>query len=83
MKPLSRAASRKAWIAGITTAPDSRWMEPMVRNVAQAGADFLSGCWHLRHDRDAKFCAAFDRLLGAAGMPKARSSRPGWSPRLQ
>jgi putative transposase len=31
-----RVASRKVWSAGITTSPDSRWMEQMARNVTLA-----------------------------------------------
>jgi len=83
MKTLPRAASRKVCIAGITTAPGSRWMEQMARNVTLADTGFRSGCRDLRHDRDAKFCAAFDGILGAAGIPNARAVRPGWSPRRQ
>ena len=62
-----RVASRKVRIAGITTSPDSRWMGQMARNVTLADIGFLSGCRYLLHDRDAKFCAAFDGILEAAG----------------
>jgi hypothetical protein len=34
--------------------------------VAEAG--FLRGCRYLLHDRDAKFCAAFDGILEAVGI---------------
>jgi putative transposase len=63
-----RVASRRVWIAGITTSPDSRWMGQMARNVTLADVGFLSGCRYLLHDRDAKFCAAFDGILEAAGI---------------
>jgi transposase InsO family protein len=63
-----RVASRKVCIAGITTSPDSRWMEQMARNVTLADTGFLSGCRYLLHDRDAKFCAAFDSILGSVGI---------------
>jgi hypothetical protein len=38
-------------------------MGQMVRSVALADAGFLYGCGYLLHDRDAKFCAAFDESL--------------------
>jgi putative transposase len=63
-----RVASRKVCIAGMTTSPDSRWMEQMARNVTQADIGFLSGCRYLLHDRDAKFCAAFDGILESVGI---------------
>jgi len=63
-----RVASRKVIIAGITTSPDSRWMEQMARNVTLADIGFLGGCRYLLHDRDAKFCAAFDAILEAVGI---------------
>jgi putative transposase len=63
-----RVASRKVCIAGITTSPDRRWMEQMARNVTLEGEGFLCGCRYLLHDRDAKFCAAFDGILEAVGV---------------
>jgi len=63
-----RVASRKVWVAGITTSPDSRWMGQMARNVTLADIGFLCGCRYLLHDRDAKFCAAFEGILEAAGI---------------
>jgi putative transposase len=63
-----RVASRKVCIAGMTTSPDRRWMEQMARNVTLAEAGFLCGCRYLLHDRDAKFCAAFDGILEAVGI---------------
>jgi putative transposase len=63
-----RVASRKVCIAGITTTPDSRWMAQMARNVTQADIGFLHGCRYLLHDRDAKFCAAFDAVLESVGI---------------
>lgn len=60
-----RVASRQVCVAGITTSPDHRWMEQMARNLSLAEMGFLSGCRYLLHDRDAKFCAAFDSILQA------------------
>ena len=63
-----RVASRQVCIAGITTSPDQHWMEQMARNLSLAELGFLNGCRYLLHDRDAKFCAAFDSILQAVGI---------------
>ena len=63
-----RVASRKVCIAGITTSADSGWMQQMARNMTQADVGFLSGCRYLLHDRDTKFCAAFDGALRSVGI---------------
>jgi len=63
-----RIASRRVYIAGITTSPDAGWMVQMGRNVTMVDTGFLSGCRYLLHDRDAKFCAAFDGILEAVGV---------------
>jgi len=63
-----RVASRKVYIAGVTTSPDSGWMQQMARNVTEADTGFLSGCRYLLHDGDAKFCAAFDGVLTSGGI---------------
>jgi hypothetical protein len=63
-----RVASRKVCIARITTLPDRRWMEQMARNVTLAEIGFLCDCRYLLHDRDAKFCAAFDGIMEAVGI---------------
>ena len=60
--------TRSVCIAGITTSPDQRWMEQMARNVALSEVGFLNGCRYLLHDRDTKFCAAFDGILEAVGI---------------
>ena len=75
-----RVASRKVWIAGITTSPDSCWMAQMARNVTLADVGFLGGCRYLLHDRDAKFCAAFDTILESVGIEALRL--PPRSPNL-
>ena len=43
-------------------------MEQMARNVTLAEIGFLCGCRYLLHDRDAKFCAAFDGVLESVGV---------------
>jgi len=61
-----RIAPRQIWIAGFTPWPDVGWMKQMARNMTIAEEGFLSGCRYLLHDRDAKFCAAFDEVLRSA-----------------
>jgi len=63
-----RIASRKVLVAGVTTSPHGAWMQQMARNATLAEIGFLDGCRYLLHDRDAKFCAAFDGILEAAGI---------------
>ena len=75
-----RVASRRVCIAGITTSPDQRWMEHMARTLSLSEVGFLSGCRYLLHDRDAKFCAAFDALLKAVGIQAVKL--PPQSPNL-
>ena len=75
-----RVASRKVCIAGVTVSPDSRWMQQMARNVTLADVGFLNGCRYLLHDRDAKFCAAFDGILEGVGIQAVKL--PPRSPNL-
>jgi transposase InsO family protein len=75
-----RVASRRVCIAGMTTSPDQRWMEQMARNLSLAEEGFLSGCRYLLHDRDTKFCAAFDGILKAVGIQVVKL--PPHSPNL-
>jgi putative transposase len=67
-----RVASRRVCIAGMTTSPDTGWMQQMARDVTMADTGFLTGRRYLLHDRDAKLCAAFDGILGAAGIDVAK-----------
>jgi putative transposase len=58
--------SRKVHVAGVTPHPDEGWMVQMARNVTMADWGFLSTGQFLIHDRDAKFCAAFQRAIDEA-----------------
>ncbi len=75
-----RVASRQVCVAGITTSPERRWMEQVARNLTFDGEGFLSGCRYLLHDRDTKFCAAFDGILEAVGIQAVKL--PPQSPNL-
>jgi len=50
-------------------------MKQMARNVTLARVGFLCNCRYLLHDRDAKFCAAFDGILEVVGI-KAMTMPP-------
>ena len=75
-----RVASRQVCIAGITASPDKGWMEQMARNLSFVDVGFLNGCRYLLHDRDTKFCAAFDGILEAVGIKAVKL--PPRSPNL-
>jgi hypothetical protein len=55
--------SRKVCLAGMTPHPDEEWMKQIGRNVTMEQWGFLGNCRYLLHDRDGKFCPAFDRII--------------------
>jgi putative transposase len=72
--------SRKVHIAGVTPHPDQMWMTQMARNVTMEDWGFLSPGQSLIHDRDAKFCPAFQHTIDAVGV--RRVVLPPRSPNL-
>jgi transposase InsO family protein len=72
--------SRKVHVAGVTPHPDEAWMVQMARNVTMADWGFLSPGQSLIHDRDAKFCPAFQRTIDEAAV--RRLVLPPRSPNL-
>ena len=73
-------ASRKVHVAGMTPHPDQRWMAQIARNVTMADWGFLQPGQYLIHDRDGKFCPAFQHSIDAAGV--TRVPLPPRSPNL-
>jgi transposase InsO family protein len=73
-------ASRKVHVAGITLHPDQRWMTQIARNVTMVDWGFLAPGQYLIHDRDGKYCPAFQRIVDAAGI--TRVPLPPRSPNL-
>jgi transposase InsO family protein len=63
-------ASRKVQVAGVTPHPDERWMVQVARNVTMETWGFLAPGHYLIHDRDTKFCAAFQHLIDEAGVER-------------
>lgn len=60
--------TRKVLIAGITPYPGEAWMKQIARNVTDAQDGFLNRRRYLLHDRDGKFCPAFQEILRSAGV---------------
>ncbi len=63
-----QVGSRRVHIAGLTTNPNGPWMTQMARNSTMVEWGFLTPGQHVIHDRDTKFCSAFQETLKAAGI---------------
>src|SRR6266702_8737812 len=61
-------ASRKVHVAGVTPHPDEPWMVQIARHVTMADWGVLSSGQYLIHDRDSKYCPAFQRIIDEAGI---------------
>jgi hypothetical protein len=73
-------ASRKIHMAGMTPHPDQSWIVQVARNVTIADWGFLTPGQYLIHERDGKFCPAFQRIIDEAGV--TRVPLPPRSPNL-
>jgi putative transposase len=62
--------SRKVHIAGVTLHPNEAWMVQIARNVTMEEWGFLSPGQYLIHDRDTKYCSAFQQLIDTAGITR-------------
>ena len=72
--------SRKIHVAGVTPHPNAAWMVQVARNVTMEAWGCLSPGQYLIHDRDGKYCPAFQQLIDAAGV--TRVPLPPRSPNL-
>src|SRR5262245_26882956 len=59
--------TRRVTLAGITRHPTQAWMTQMARNAIDETSGCLREYRYLLHDRDAKFCKAFDEMLRNGG----------------
>jgi len=75
-----QVATRKIHIAGLTPHPNEQWMIQMARNITMVDLGFLSDGHYLIHDRDGKYCPAFDKTIKAAGVKPIKL--PARSPNL-
>lgn len=62
--------SQKVHVAGVTPHPDTRWMLQMARNITMEEWGFLSPGQYLIHDRDGKYCPAFQQIIDDAGVER-------------
>ena len=60
--------SRRVHMAGVTLHPNAQWMVQVARNATMEEWGFLKPGQYLIHDRDAKFCAAFQQIIDDAGI---------------
>src|SRR5947209_3030132 len=72
--------SRRVQVAGVTPYPNAAWMVQVARNVTMEAWGFLSPGQYLMHDRDGKYCPAFQHIIEAAGV--TRVPPPPRSPNL-
>jgi transposase InsO family protein len=72
--------TREVHIAGITANPSEQWMMQVARNLTMEEWGILKPGQYLIHDRDKKFCPAYNRLLDDAGVK--RLPLPPRSPNL-
>jgi transposase InsO family protein len=72
--------SRKVHMAGVTPHPNEQWMMQIARNVTMEEWGVLGPGHYLIHDRDGKYCPAFQQIIGAAGV--TRVPLPARSPNL-
>jgi transposase InsO family protein len=72
--------TREVHIAGVTAHPDEAWMSQVARNLTMDEWGVLKPGQYLIHDRDTKFCAAFQQTLDGAGVK--RLPLPPRSPNL-
>lgn len=60
--------TRRVLLAGITRNPTEAWITQMARNAVDDTAGGLRQCRYVLHDRDSKFCAAFDDGLATESI---------------
>ena len=80
-------ATRRVWLAGITTNPDGPWVTQQARNLLMQLDDEDARPRFLVRDRDSKFTREFDEVLRSQGIrvikapvraPKARAHAERW-----
>jgi transposase InsO family protein len=72
--------SRRVHVASVTPHPNEAWMVKVARNVTMEEWGFLSPGQYLIHDRDGKYCPAFQQPIDATGVK--RVPLPPRSPNL-
>jgi len=72
--------SRKVHVAGVTPHPNEACIVQVAHHVTMEAWGFLSPRQYLIHDRDGKYCPAFQQIIDAAGV--TRVPLPPRSPNL-
>jgi putative transposase len=72
--------TREVHIAGVTSNPNEQWMMQVARHLTMEEWGILKPGQYLIHDRDKKFCPAYNQLLDDAGVK--RLPLPPRSPNL-
>jgi putative transposase len=62
--------TRQVHVAGVTPYPNAAWMVQVARNLTMEEWGFLSPGQYLIHDRDGKYCAAFQQIIDDAGVER-------------
>ena len=62
--------SRRVHIAGVTPHPNASWMTQIARNEIMEAWGFLQPGHYLIHDRDGKYCPAFQDIIDNAGVKR-------------
>ena len=62
--------TRRVHIAGVTPHPDASWMTQIARNETMDTWGFLKPEDSLIHDRDGKYCPAFQDVIDNAGVKR-------------
>ena len=55
-------------VAGITRHPTETWMTQMARNAVDESGGAVRRCRYVLHDRDTKFCSAFEEVFASEGI---------------
>src|SRR6266853_1539796 len=75
-----RLGTREVHVAGVTPHPNQAWMMQVARNITMEQWGFLAPGQYLIHDRDGKYCPAFQHIIDGAGVK--RVPLPPRSPNL-
>ena len=64
--------SRRVHLGGVSAHPTGQWVAQQARNLVWHLQDDVLRATHLLHDRDSKFCEAFDDVFMAEGVKVLR-----------
>jgi len=65
-----RLGTREVYVAGVTPHPNEAWMVQTARNVTMEEWGFLTPGQYVIHDRDGKYCPAFQQIRDTAGVKR-------------